>query len=130
MPGNVTAGVVCVGATIRRPVGPWTDAVDALLEPLRVVGFTGAPRPLGRDAQGRQVLEYIPGEIGATAGTYPMARLASIGRMVADLHQALASFVPLAGAVWNRVIPPDREDVVCHNDVGPGTSSARPAAAY
>ncbi|KJE25189.1 putative homoserine kinase type II (protein kinase fold) [Frankia torreyi] len=119
LPGNVTTGVVRVGQTVRRPVGPWTDAVDALLEHLHAVGFTGAPRPLGRDAQGRQVLEYIPGELGAVAGTYSVAELFSIGRMLADLHRALAGFAPPAGAVWNRVIPPDREDFVCQNDVAP-----------
>ncbi|WP_041939392.1 MULTISPECIES: phosphotransferase enzyme family protein [Frankia] len=119
LPGNVTIGVVRVGGTVRRPVGPWTDAVDALLEYLHAVGFAGAPRPLGRDGQGRQVVEYIPGEVGAAAGTYSAVELVSIGRMLADLHRALAGFVPPAGAVWNRIIPPDSEDVVCHNDVAP-----------
>ncbi|SCG56737.1 hypothetical protein GA0070613_2718 [Micromonospora inositola] len=46
--GNVTTGVVRVGDTVRRPVGPWTDTVDALLEHLHAVGFIAAPRPLGR----------------------------------------------------------------------------------
>ncbi len=117
--GNATIGVVRVGETVRRPVGPWTDAVDALLEHLHAVGFAGAPRPLGRDAQGRQVVEYIPGELGAAAGTYSVTELVSIGRMLADLHRALAGFVPPAGAVWNRIIPPDREDFICQNDVAP-----------
>ncbi|WP_018640061.1 aminoglycoside phosphotransferase/kinase family protein [Parafrankia elaeagni] len=119
LPGHVTTGVVRAGGTVRRPVGPWTDAVDALLEHLHLVGFADAPRPLGRDVQGRQVLEYLPGELGAPAGTNATAELVSIGRMLADLHQALASFVSPAGAVWNRIIPPDREDLVCHNDVAP-----------
>jgi Ser/Thr protein kinase RdoA (MazF antagonist) len=117
--GNVTAGLVRVGDTVRRPVGPWTDAVDAVLEYLCSVGVAAAPRPLGRDEQGRQVLEYVPGEIGAESGTYAMSELFSIGQMLAQAHQALARFVPPAGAVWNRVIPPDREELICHNDVAP-----------
>ncbi|EIV92215.1 putative homoserine kinase type II (protein kinase fold) [Frankia sp. QA3] len=117
--GKVTTGVVRVGGTVRRPVGPWTDAVEALLGHLHAVGFAGAPRPLGRDVQGRQVLEYVPGELGAAAGTYSVAELFSIGRMLADLHRALAGFVPPAGAMWNRVIPPDREELICQNDVAP-----------
>jgi len=117
--GNVTAGVVRIGDTVRRPAGPWTDTVDALLEHLHEVGFTAAPRPLGRDAQGRQVLEYVPGELGAEAGTYAIGELTSIGRMLADLHEAVASFVLPAAAVWNRIIPPDREEIICHNDVAP-----------
>ncbi|MEU7996116.1 phosphotransferase [Micromonospora sp. NPDC049060] len=119
LPSNATAGVVRVGDTVRRPVGPWTDAVDALLEHLHAVGFSGAPRPLGRDAQGRQVLEYVPGEVGAASGTYPVADLFAIGRMLAELHEALAGFTPPAGAAWQRLIPPDREELVCHNDVAP-----------
>jgi Ser/Thr protein kinase RdoA (MazF antagonist) len=117
--GNVTTGVVRVGDTVRRPVGPWTDTVDAVLEHLHAAGFAAAPRPLGRDRQGRQVLEYVPGELGAESGTYSATELSSIGRMLADLHEALASFVPPAGAVWNRIIPPDREEMICHNDVAP-----------
>jgi len=89
--GNVTEGVVRIGSTVRRPLGPWTDAVDALLTHLFDVGFTAAPRPLGRDEQGRQVLEYVPGDLGDDSGTYSLAGLTSIGRMLADLHQALAS---------------------------------------
>jgi Ser/Thr protein kinase RdoA (MazF antagonist) len=117
--GNVTAGVVRVGDTVRRPVGPWTETVDLLLEHLHTVGFTAAPRPLGRDEQGRQVLEFVPGEVGAESGTYSATELYSIGRMLAQLHEALAGFVQPPRAVWNRVIPPDREEMFCHNDVAP-----------
>jgi hypothetical protein len=117
--GNATTGVVRVGNTVRRPAAPWTDSVDALLRHLWSVGFTGAPRPLGRDEQGRQVLEYVPGGVGAEAGTYSLTELSSIGRMLARLHEALVSFVPPPDAVWNRLIPPDREEVICHNDVAP-----------
>lgn len=117
--GNVTSGLVRVGDTLRRPAGPWTPAVDALLEHLHAVGFDGAPRPLGRDEQGRQVLEFVPGEVGDERGTYSLAELESIGRMLAGLHAAVASFVPPASATWNVVIPPDRAELVCHNDVAP-----------
>src|SRR5262245_48354779 len=96
--GNATTGVVRVGDTVRRPVGPWTDSVDALLAHLRQVGFTGAPRPHGRDEQGRQVLEYVPGELCDHTGNFSLAELGEIGRMLRDLHDAAASFVPPPGA--------------------------------
>lgn len=35
--GNVTAGVVRVGETVRRPAGPWTAGVDAFLRHLEGV---------------------------------------------------------------------------------------------
>jgi Ser/Thr protein kinase RdoA (MazF antagonist) len=117
--GNVTAGVVRVGDTVRRPVGPWTDAVDALLLHLERVGFPGAPRALGRDAQGRQVVEYVPGSVGPPDGSYLVAELRTLGAMMADLHAALASFEPPPGAAWNVAVPPDRPELVCHNDAAP-----------
>ncbi|MEU1283126.1 hypothetical protein [Kitasatospora sp. NPDC005856] len=54
--GNMSVGVVRVGDTVRRPAGPWTPAVHALLEHLHAVGFRAVPRPLGLDGQGREVL--------------------------------------------------------------------------
>ncbi|MEH0843987.1 phosphotransferase [Micromonospora sp. CPCC 205711] len=117
--GNVTTGVVRVGDTVRRPVGPWTENVDALLAHLHAAGFTGAPRPLGRDDRGRQVLEYVPGECGPTSGTYTLAELASIGRLLADLHRAVAGFVPPRPAGWRTAIAPDGEELVCHHDAAP-----------
>ncbi|WUL63798.1 hypothetical protein OG943_28775 [Amycolatopsis sp. NBC_00345] len=59
--GNMNAGVVRVGDTVRRPAGPWTPAVHALLEHLHSNGFRGSPRPLGLDGQGREVLTYAEG---------------------------------------------------------------------
>jgi hypothetical protein len=100
--GNVTNGIVRIGDTMRRPAGPWTDAVDALLCHLRDVGFMSAPRALGRDARGRQVLEYVPGELGAESGTYSLAELASIGRMLTDLHHAACRFRSNPARRWGN----------------------------
>src|SRR5205814_3427448 len=61
--GNLSASVVRIGATVRRPTGPWTPAVHALLGHLADVGFDGAPRVLGFDDAGREILEYIEGEV-------------------------------------------------------------------
>ena len=52
--GNMSSGVVRVGDTVRRPAGPWTPAVHALLDHLHSVGFRGAPRPLGLDRAGEK----------------------------------------------------------------------------
>jgi hypothetical protein len=61
--GNMSAGVVRVDNTVRRPAGPWTPAVHALLAHLHDAGFDGAPRPLGIDEQGREVLDFVPGVV-------------------------------------------------------------------
>jgi Phosphotransferase enzyme family len=122
LPGNVTAGVVRVGDTVRRPAGPWTHAVDALLAHLHPAGFPGAPRPLGRDAQGRQVLEYVPGRAGEPGRAHTPAQLRQIGRMLRDYHRAVADFHPPTDAVWNCAIPPDDPvgaEIICHGDPAP-----------
>jgi hypothetical protein len=61
--GNMSSGVVRVGDTVRRPAGPWTPAVHALLTHLHEAGFGGAPRPLGIDDRGREVLTFMPGTV-------------------------------------------------------------------
>ncbi|GIF50037.1 phosphotransferase family enzyme [Asanoa ferruginea] len=120
--GNVTAGLVRIGDTVRRPVGPHTDAVDALLAHLHDVGFTGAPRPLGRDEKGRQVLEFVPGEM--TMDIDPRD-LPDLGRLLRDLHAATASFTPPPDAGWHSEIPPvgvpgsPVGEVICHHDAAP-----------
>ena len=60
--GNVST-VVRIGDTVRRTTGPWTPAVHALLRYLEEVDFKGAPRVLGIDGQGREVLTYLPGKV-------------------------------------------------------------------
>ena len=52
--------VVRRGDTVRRPLRPTSAATHALLNHLEEVGFDGAPRLLGIDAQDREVLTYHP----------------------------------------------------------------------
>ena len=117
--GNVAAGVVRVGDTVRKPAGFWTPAVEALLAHLCRAGFTGAPRPLGRDGQGRQVLEYVPGPMATDQPWLDEAGLHRVGRLIRELHDRSAGFSPPPGSRWNVVIPPDRADLVCHHDLAP-----------
>lgn len=113
--GNVTAGLVRVGATVRRPAGPWTPAVHALLAHLHAVGFPGAPRSLGLDERGRHVVEWIDGRV--THPYVPGPTLAEVGWLARRLHDATEGFVAPADAVWGTVIPPDGTDLVVHHDL-------------
>src|SRR5580658_6414541 len=80
--GNASAGVVRVGDTVRRPAGPWTAAVHALLEYLHAAGFTGAPRPLGIDERGREVLTFVPGTAAWPGGFRQLDADRQLGRAV------------------------------------------------
>jgi Ser/Thr protein kinase RdoA (MazF antagonist) len=116
--GNVADKVVRVGATVRKPVTAATASVEAFLTHLHQTGFTGAPRTLGRDEQGRHVLEYIP---GSTVDPVDLSEeeLARVGGLIRDLHRAAGSFVPPAAAIWNVAIKPDSESMICHHDLAP-----------
>ena len=100
--GDVTEGVVRVGDTVRRPVGPHSPLVHALLTHLESVGFEGAPRFLGIDRAGREVLSYVDGEVAGRPRPLWIAdeaRLASVGRLVRAYDAAAASFIAPPGAL-------------------------------
>lgn len=111
--------VVRIGDTVRRPQRPWSPSTHALLDHLESVGFEGAPRFLGVDSRGREVLSYIPG-IPVTP-PYPAwaltdEALVSVARLLRSYHDAASSFDP-APHRWPPP-PPEafRGGVVSHND--------------
>jgi len=85
------------------------------------VGFDGAPRPLGLDDHGREMLEWIDGVDGRMV-TPTQASLRSAIALIRRLHDASASFVPPRGAVWNtQPFMVDRSgddpDIIGHHDL-------------
>ena len=96
--------VVQVGDTIRRPGGPWSATVHALLIHVRARGFP-APAPLGFDADGREILAFLPGL--ASNWPWPAALIDTagarkVGRFLAAYHAAVADFVPPSPPVWRH----------------------------
>ena len=118
-----SGSVVRVGDTVRRPVRPWSAAVEALLLHLESVGFDAAPRFLGRDDRGRQVLSYVDGEVPLPpypAWSMTDRALHDLGRLVRRLHQATASFDVTGVSGWSTEWgDPDGGRLVCHNDLFP-----------
>lgn len=118
--GNTTGGVVRVGDTVRRPATAASKTVDAFLQHLNDVGYSGAPRTFGFDELGRHVVEYVEGPVLMPfVHREPHAALRRVGRLLRDLHDAAEGFVIPPDAVWNVVIPPDRADLVVHHDAAP-----------
>jgi Ser/Thr protein kinase RdoA (MazF antagonist) len=93
--------------------------VDALLEHFREVGFEGAPRALGYDESGRQVLSFVEGLVDLDPSDLDVSRLTEVGRLIRCLHDASSTFIPPADTVWNVAITPDKEDLICHHDLAP-----------
>ena len=106
--GDVTEGVVRVGNTVRRPLHGNSPLVHALLRHLEDVGFAGAPRFLGIDSAGREVLTYIEGEVAGRPRPAWIAdedRLVSVGRLVRAYDDAAATFVVPPGAEPDPGLP-------------------------
>jgi hypothetical protein len=117
--GNVSGSVVRVGDTVRRPATPSSRSVDALLIHLEHIGFGAAPRALGYDALGRQVLSFAVGHTAADPADLTTRQLRDIGALLRAFHDAMESFVPPPDAVWTVAVRPDREELICHHDLAP-----------
>jgi hypothetical protein len=118
---------------VHRTTGPWTATVHGFLRHLEAVGFAGAPRVLGIDDAGREVLTFIEGEVLADPAWQPGQptrwpawaqsdeTLVESARLLRRLHDASATFVPPNDAAWRQHDCPTvgRQEIVCHGDVGP-----------
>lgn len=113
--------VIRIGDTVRRPMRPASAATHALLRHLEAVGFGGAPRLLGVDERGREVLSYIEGE--AVVPPYPAwamtdAALVSVAHLLQDYHEATVGFRADLH-VWSDAVPRrfrGDDGVTTHND--------------
>jgi Ser/Thr protein kinase RdoA (MazF antagonist) len=115
-----------VGDTVRRRADAWTPAVHALLHHLEGVGFE-APRVLGMDEQGREVLAFMEGEAHSgpleSLPTHVTAdeHLVGAADLLRRYHDIVSGFRPPPGARWRLVAPAPRvpHEVICHNDWAP-----------
>jgi Ser/Thr protein kinase RdoA (MazF antagonist) len=115
--GNATADVVRVGGTVRKPWDAASPSVAAYMHRIAERGVD-VPAHLGRDEQGRQVLEFVPGRLVDGAAPLTPGELARVGGIVRAIHDASEGFA-LPGARWNALIPAPGADLVCHNDLAP-----------
>lgn len=93
-------------------MGERAEFVHRLLSLFEEQRWTGAPRFLGIDDEGREVLTFIPGHVAweddqpASVGCNDGLRI--VGRLVREFHDLTAGSDLAEG-----------EEVVCHNDLSP-----------
>lgn len=82
---------------MRRPPERWTEAVHGVLRHLEQVGFDGAPRVLGFDEKGREILSWIEG----VPANRPWPRqlrsedgMSAIGELLKRFQNAVRSYTP------------------------------------
>jgi len=122
--GGFDGGATLVDGTVSRVAGPWTASVHELLSHLQDRSFVGAPRPLGIDELGREVLTYLAGETVGNhlpwpAWTHSDKVLVEVARWLRQFHDAVLDFDPGVDAVWREggVWRPGL--VIGHNDAAP-----------
>lgn len=112
--GNASASVVRIGDTVRKPWLPSTERTVAYMRALRDRGID-LPELRGRDDQGRLVLDYVPGDLAMDSGPLDDALLRRIGALVRTIHDASVG-LPVPDD-WEVLLPADRPDLLCHNDL-------------
>ncbi|MGW2049846.1 phosphotransferase [Streptomyces sp. NPDC001858] len=110
LPGGFVNAVVRVGDTVRRPAS--AKYVGDLLRLFEASGWAGAPRYLGMDDEGREILSYLDGHVAweprQPAAVSSDESLVTVARLVREFHDLTAG-TPPAGD----------QEVVCHNDLSP-----------
>ena len=121
--GIANAGqVVRDGSHVLRPASAHSASIHAFLRALRRAGFDGVPRPVAIQDDGRERLEFVPGDV--PLAPYPEwsqtdRALASTVRLLRGLHDAARGFDP-RGHTWNDALAdPAGGTLVCHNDAEP-----------
>jgi hypothetical protein len=93
-----------IGNTVRRAPGENTAFVQWVLRHLEDEGVAWAPRPLGIDELGREVVTWIPGATAASGDEIELVQLARLARQLHDLTVELVD---------------DGFDCVVHDDLQP-----------
>ena len=130
---------VRVGDTVRRSSDRWSSAVVDLLQHVEREGFDGAPRALGFDDQGREVLTFVEGVDGRgtefipdEGGRFDLRLpdfvwqdevLVHLGALLRAYHDAAATF-RWKGRDWCYA-PREPVETICHNEVFPSNTIFR-----
>ncbi|MDR7071606.1 phosphotransferase [Fictibacillus barbaricus] len=115
--GNVSQ-VSRLGNTVRRELKPESEKIHKLLNHLQHKGYPYAPKFIGIDEKGREILTYFEGE----AGNYPLKgymwsddSLIKIAKMLRLYHDAVSDFG--FSEEWQPLDnTPEPYEIICHND--------------
>jgi hypothetical protein len=122
LPGGFATEVVRIGTTVRKTAGKRAGFVRQLLRHFEDHQWPGAPRFLGVDEHGRDVLSFINGHVAwqvvQPPQVYGEASLIRVAELVRQFHD-LTQGTDLAGA----------QEVVCHNDLSPKNTIYRDTGA-
>ncbi|MEV4764593.1 aminoglycoside phosphotransferase family protein [Micromonospora chokoriensis] len=114
--------VVRIGATVRRPTGPWSRRVHDLLRHLAVQGFRGPPRFHEVTGDGYEILDFLPGDVSdypATPAAASAEALTTAARLLRAYHDATVGYARSAPRDGWQVAATAPVEVICHGDYAP-----------
>lgn len=119
--GVANAGAVLrIGADVLRPANEHSASILEFLKRLTDSGFPGAPVPVGLEADGRERLRFIPGDVAIPPfPDWAQAddALTSTAELMRGLHDASIG-VATDTMTWSaEMADPRGGQVICHNDV-------------
>lgn len=119
--GVANAGsVVRQGDFVLRPSNPNSEAVHAFLHGLRSAGFAGASLPVEIQADGRERLLFIEGDVAVPpfpAWAQTDHALSSMAALMRSFHEASSRMPVIPGKWSNELADPCGGTTICHNDV-------------
>ncbi|GIG55606.1 phosphotransferase [Demequina activiva] len=119
--GNINAAVVRIGDRVHRHAGPQAPTIHRLLEHARAHGVSWVPAVHGFDHAGREVLDFIPGEVvhDQPEWLFDEQILATVARALREWHDATATFPRSDADVWWWQPGKHPQEVICHVDFAP-----------
>lgn len=117
---------VKIDNTVHRQTGPWTPTIHSLLNFLQSKGFKYSQKVLGFDEQGREVLEFLPGEAATRPWSLRLLEddgLVQAAKVLKSYHTVVKDFQPPKDAEWRigKVLPKPGQ-IIRHGDLGPWNS--------
>src|SRR3990167_1124296 len=115
--------IVQIDNCVHRPAGSWSKEVHRFLHHLRQQGFFNAPEPFGFDAEGKEILSFIKGEVSnLLKGASSIKTLTSAAKLLRHYHDASERFLSTLPSnhcsIWQLPYR-DPLEVMCHGDFAP-----------
>jgi Ser/Thr protein kinase RdoA (MazF antagonist) len=114
--------VIRIGATVRRPTGPWSRRVHDLLRHLAAHGFRGAPRVHEVTDDGYEILDFLPGDVSnypSTPAAASAEALTTAAQLLRTYHDATVEYARSAPRDGWQVAATEPVEVICHGDYAP-----------
>ena len=115
--------IVRIDGEVHRPSYPFSASVHGLLKYLEQAGFEGAPRFVGVEGSGVEILTFVEGAAGGVGWDKVLTDegLSSVATLLRRYHDVVRDYEPRKDVEWSSgsVGGGRAEDIILHGDPGP-----------